>query len=292
MPGIEPRTASPRTAGLLDVDGQGRVLPPWSWLARLRPITVEAWFRWAQDYQRMVVGLKRIQAYFPETMSVYASVETASWYEILHHLSSLVEEAGWFPINWDALNEAWAVWMQDTEDDNGDCLARYLHYMPVALFGFTPGSLREYPPMELLYVLLAKDVEVVSERTATESGLYDTVMEWDDSDRQATWELLHTIEADPGRWPEAVRWLPALARWSCQEADNIFFNHHFDPYEGRGPWLTWDNDLEAINLAWRRAQSTVDMFHRLMAWYEKDSHNLSKLADFLIQGGPSDELDW
>ena len=66
----------------------------------------------------------------------------------------------------------------------------------------------------------------------------------------------------------------------------------FDPYHD-GPWFTWrESDLLQIKTAWRRARPVIDVFHRLMHWYETDTSNLMKLADFLMNGGNCNELDW
>jgi hypothetical protein len=184
--------------------------------------------------------------------------------------------------------------MNDPEEEQGDHLAVFLHYLPVTLYGFTDGeTLFEFPPMELLHALLANcEIHAVSSQLLIESEIYDNLEQWDEQNRTSAWQRLEQIEADPGRYPEPVRWLPELARWACHRTGNFMLDQQFDPYHN-GPWLTWrENDLLQVQTAWRRAKPVIEVFHRLMQWYEADSANLLKLADFLMQGGNCEQLDW
>lgn len=271
-----------------------RLLRPWAVLERLRPAKLVAFHLRLREYERLSLGLNLLQHHFPAALVDYDDLSGKGWWECLAHLANLVEEAGWFEINWPVLNEAWSYWMNEPDEEQGDHLAVFLHYLPVVLYGFTDGeSLFEFPPIELLHTLLARcEIQAVSSQLLVETELYDNLEQWDETDRDSAWKLLEQIEADPGRYAEPVRWLPELARWACHRTGNVMLDQHFDPY-GDGPWLTWrESDLLQIKTAWRRARPVIDVFHRLMHWYETDTSNLMKLADFLMNGGNCNELDW
>jgi hypothetical protein len=246
------------------------------------------------EYERLRLGLNLIHHHFPAALADYADLSGKSWWETLAHLANLVEEAQWFEINWPVLNEAWSYWMSEPEEERGDHLAVFLHYLPVVLYGFTDTeSLFEFPPMELLHALLARcEIHAVSAHLLVETALYDNLETWDERDRDSAWKVLEQIEVAPGRYPEPVRWLPELARWACHRTGNVMLDQHFDPCHD-GPWFTWrENDLRQIKTAWRRAKPVIDVFQRLMRWYETDPGRLMKLADFIMNGGNCHELDW
>ncbi len=271
-----------------------RCLKPWALLERLRPVTLAAFQIRLREYERLGLGLGLIQQHFPADLGDYDDLSSQGWWEVLAHLSNLVEQAEWFEINWPVLNEAWAYWMNDPEEEQGDHLAVFLHYLPVTLYGFTDTeSLFEFLPMELLHTLLAEcELHAVSSQLLIEIEIYDNLEHWTEQDRAAAWALLGRVEADPGRYPEPVRWLPELARWACHRTGNVILDQHFNPYQS-GPWFTWrENDLLQIKTAWRRARPVINVFHRLMQWYEQDSTNLLKLANFIMQGGSCEQLDW
>ena len=64
-------------------------------------------------------------------------------------------------VNWSALNEAWAWWMEKSKE-NGDRLALFLSYIPVRHYGLNQDTILKFPPLELLSVLLDSSVEVAS----------------------------------------------------------------------------------------------------------------------------------
>jgi hypothetical protein len=289
-----PQTHAPtrRPAGLLDSLEAGE-LKPWALLKRLRPIQLTALTRQLRSYERLTLGLKRLKQYFPEAFTDYTDLSTTGWWQVLAHLVNLVEQERWFEVNWPALNQAWAAWIQEPQE-GGDQLAVYLHYLPVTLYGFTDGeTIFHYPAIELMHALLSDcEVQTVSSQLQLESEIYDLLdTGWGDNDRQAAWSLLHQIEADPGRYPEPVRWLPELARWACHRTGNIMLDRPFDPHRD-GPWLTWVHDLEQVKHAWHRTQPLRRALERLVAWCELDSTHIAKLAHFLIEGDSIDELTW
>ena len=107
--------------------------------------------------------------------------------------------------------------------------------------------------------------------------------------RAGAWERLRAIEADPGRYPEPVRWLPELARWACRRTGNFILDQTFDLE--RGPWLSWQ-DPEQARTAWRRARPVIEQFRRLTEWVEADESRLTLLAYALMEGNHYDELEW
>jgi hypothetical protein len=257
-------------------------------LRRLRPVQLAAVVRQGQQYRRTVLGLKLLHQYFPAELDSYQDLASVGWWEILAVLANLVGESGWFEVDWDSLNLAWAGWME-AADDEGDYLALFLEYLPVRLYGFTPEELAEFPVMELFRVLLDERVVEASPNLLIATELYDGLSDWQEADRAAVWERLRAIEADPGRYPEPVRWLPELARWACQRTNNFILDRTFDLE--RGPWLSWQ-DPEQVRTAWRRARPVIEQFRRLTQWVETDQSRLTLLAYALMEGNHYDELEW
>lgn len=268
-------------------------LRPWSLLLRLRPVKIETLAIQLHTYERAIAGLRLIEKFFPEALKEYGNLSDTGWWEILAHLANLIEESGWFEIDWNVLNEAWACWIEAPEE-NGDHLATFLHFIPARHYGFDQQTILNYPPMELLYVLLDGSAGVASADLLVAIELYDGIDDdWTEADRQAAWARLHAIESDPGLYPEPVRWLPELARWTCRRTGNLLLDRPFNPAED-GPWLVWEaeSDLEQVRSAWRRARPVIDQFRRLMAWYEADHSRLTLLANFLMEGNDYEQLDW
>lgn len=296
---------TPRSPGLLALEDrpepaeprQPGQLRPWTLLQRLRPVKVETLTTQLHGYERTITGLRHLQKFFPETLNEYDDLANTGWWEVLAHLVSLVEEAGWWETDWDVLNEAWAYWMEEPKE-NGDRMATFLEYIPAKSYGFTPETLLEYPPMELLSALLDSSTGAVSSDLLVAVELYDGINDWSEADREGVWSRLHTIEADPGLYPEPVRWLSELARWVCRRTGNHLLDRPaVVPGGGPSPdnlWLRWTSDaeVEQVKSAWRRAQPVIDQFRRLMKWYEADPSRITLLANFLMEGINHEQLDW
>jgi hypothetical protein len=212
-------------------------------------------------------------------------------------LLNLAEEMAWFQVDWEDLNQAWACWMEDSEEE-GDHLAAFLKHLPVKLYGFTAESVLRYPPLELIYVLLSGKAEVISSDLLIGLEIYDDLEEqWGEAERQAAWARLHGIEEDPGWYPEPVRWLPELARWACRNTSNPILDLP-PPAWNEGPQLqqqpihhfTWD-DLEQIQSAWRRARPIIFQLDKLKDWVQQDETRLVLLFNFFTEG-TYDQLDW
>ncbi len=298
MSGPATGTPSPGSPGVLESAAQPPVHPPLTLnpqalLQRLRPLQLNVIARFLHEYDRYSLGHRLVESLFPGRMQNWTG--GTGWWEVLHYLVCLVEEFEWFVIEWDALNEAYQYWLETYGDnDPADQLATFLHYIPVKLYGFTtedfhyPAENRVY---ELFWVLLKPGVTPTSSEVLIEAELYDMLDEWADQDRAAVWWWLDSIEADPGQYPEPVQALPPVARWVCARTGNFILDQHFDPYHD-GPWFTWAEDLPRVRKAWRRAKPVLDYGHRLEQWYQNDSSNLSKLAQFLMEGTNYDEFDW
>ena len=179
------------------------------------------------------------------------------------------------------------------EDEADSPLANFLHYIPVQLYGFTAEDFydSENRVYELFWVLLKSDVTPTGTEVLLEAELYDMLDEWTEQDRATIWQRLEGIEADPGQYPEPAQALPSVARWVCGRSGNFMLDQGFDPYSN-GPWFTWEEDLYQVREAWQRAKPVLDYGYRLEQWYQKDSSNLSKLAQFLMEGTNYDEFDW
>jgi len=244
------------------------------------------------EYDRYNIGHRLVESLFPGRMQNWIGT---TWWAVLHYLACLVEEYEWFQVNWDVLNDAYMLWMETYgEEDADEQLAVFLHYIPVKLFGFSAEDFSyasENRVYELFWVLLKPNVTQTSSEVLIEAELYDILDEWTDQDRAALWQRLDDSAADPGRYPEPVQALLPVARWVCGRTGNFMLDKCFLPYQD-GPWFTWAEDLQRVRDAWQRARPVLDYGHRLEQWYQDDSSNLTKLAQFLMEGTHYDELDW
>src|SRR5512137_2760662 len=272
MSGPDPHTVDPRAPGLL-------MLKPWALPARLRPATLQAAaVRRTQSYHRLARALRLVETHFPGQTAAYHDLAgVAGWWVVLAGLLNRVEAEDWFEVNWPALNQAWNYLQAKSQSDHGDRLATYLDYMPVRLYGFGPArSIHDFPPLELLRVLLHQDPEAV--RTDLEAVIKLDLDHWTVEDRAAAWDRLYAIDTDPGRYPEPARWLPELARWACGATGNVILDQPFDP-QRQGPWYAWDL-ATSFQIAWRRARPVIRQSERLLAW-SQDTTNLITLTRFL-----------
>jgi hypothetical protein len=296
MSGPATGTASPGAPGVLEIAVQPPVhspltLNPQALLQRLRPLRLSAIARFLNEYDRYNLGHRLVDSLFPGRMQTWTG---ANWREVLHYLVCLVEEFDWFAVDWAALNEAYHYWLEMYDEDEADGpLASFLHYIPVKLYGFTPEDFydSENRVYELFWLLLKPDVTPAGAEVLIEAELYDLLAEWTDQDRAAVWQRLEGIEADPGQYPEPVQALPPVARWVCGRSGNFILDQYFDP-DRDGPWFSWEEDVDRVRDAWQRAKPVLAYGYRLEQWYQNDPSNLSKLAQFLMEGTNDDEFDW
>jgi hypothetical protein len=272
-------------------------LRPWAPLHRLWPVRLAAVKTQLQNCQRAIIGLRLVEQYFPEALDQYGDLARTTWWDILVDLANLAEDAGWFELDWDVLNEAWAAWLEQA-DENGDHLATFLRYIPIRLYGFNRESaaiqlfqaeaglhLEFFPPMELLYVLLDPAAAEISSGLLAAAELFDVESDWDELDREAAWERLYAIEADPEAYPELARWLPALARWACGCTDNPILQWSFAAhYQDNGPRFAWATDVDQARSAWQEAKPVIEQLDQLLVWCRESAENLVSLAEFLMTG--------
>ena len=150
--------------------------------------------------------------------------------------------------------------------------------------------------MHLLQVLLYEKAEVGTEALFVEAEIYDGLAMWGPRERAQAWAKLHQIEADPGPYPPAVRWLPELGRWVCRRTQNVLLDQAYDPRLG-SPYFTWrSNDLAQLKSAWSRAKPVIEQKDKLLKWYQDDPSRLALLAKFLMDEGfdheQYEQLDW
>ncbi len=287
MPGPETHASARDPGGIL---GPYSFPRPGVLLRRLRPVGLAAVVRQMQHYSRTVRAAQLMETHFPDGLAAYRPVLEVGWWEVLIDLGHKIEEDGWFELDWELLDLAWAGWMEDRENDAGDALARFLEYIPVQLYGLTGAHYRQYPAMEMGHILLAETPAIKpSPHLLAAAELYNRLDKWRRSNRAAAWERLQAIEVDPGRYPEPVRWLPELARWAVKRTGNFILDRSFDP--NSGPWVPW-TDIEQVKVAWRRAGPVIEQFHRLNQWVTADESRLTLLAYALMEGNHYDKLEW
>lgn len=272
-------------------------------LRQLRPLSVRGLAEVLRSYERFFHTVQLLEEFFPPMLEEYERLqavrhkftleraiyqrepEVVGWWQVLAHFFNLVEHNDWFPINWKVISEAGECWLSPEYTDRGELLATYINYIPLTLYGLTDKSIEKYPPLELLHALLFKgQVKAVSAQLLAEAEIYDTLDTWTEQDKANAWGFLRRIENDPGPWPDAVRTLPALARYACHTTGNIVLDGQFNPYNQEGPWCTWTNHTIQIQASWQRAKLALHWFDRLMKWYTHEPARLTSLAHFLIEG--------
>ncbi len=280
-------------------------LRPWAPLWRLWPVRLTAVTTQLRYCHRAITGRHLLEKYFPQALKEYGDLGQSTWWDILLDLGHRVEQAGWFELEWEVLNEAWTEWLENP-GDSGDALAIFLTSIPIRLYGFNrepaaiglfnaePGLYLEFfPPGELLYVLLDPSAAATSSGLLVGAGLYDKWDNWNESSRAAAWARLRAIEVAPEAYPESVRWLPALARWACGTSGNPILDWSFSSYyEWNERRFSWQADVEKAMMAWQEAQPVIAQFDRLLKWCQERADNLVSLAEFLTEGKNVERLDW
>jgi hypothetical protein len=267
------------------------MLKPWALLHRLRPAKLAAAGNVLHDYSYLCRALALMGLYFPPEYESYDDLSMVHWQDVLMDLIHLAEEGDYFEVDRLVIDGARDIFYEG--DKSG--LVRLLYNLPITLYGFSGQNIFKYPPFELMRFLYGDENTL----GAISSSLLDARMpdrlqdqEWDDDDRLSAWSLVHTIEANPDRYPEPVRWLPQLVRWACGRTNNHILDRPWHPAEGWPNEFTWDN-LPEVRTAWRQAKPVIEQGDRLMKWYKQDKQqNLAKLAYFLTAGTHCDKLNW
>lgn len=268
-------------------------LKPTTALSRLRPVKLEAMTRWLQAYSRTGNALLLLKQLFPESFKRYPALSHPIWPEILTHILKTVEAADWFEVNWADFKDRLHIWESD-EAENGELLAYFLRHIPVKQYGFTPQTIHDYPLIELMYILLSNDKALTSMSSDLLIGLevydyFDDV--WTEAERQAAWERLYEVERYPDRFPELVRMLPDLARWSTRTSGNPLLD--YPPvrwleegvarrlgYHYRFSW----GEIDSVRRFWQQAKPLLYQFDRLVQWGEQNQNALIGLFNFFAEG--------
>jgi hypothetical protein len=224
-------------------------------------------------------------------------------------LATSLKNSQLFPLDEEALEDAWRYWMETVENEALDELAVFLDKIPVRFFGFTgDNNVYQFPFMGLLHVLLANRRVCESKECVLTTGTFEDlatydefelaedvacrIARWRQYDRDAAWLRLSQIEQETEAWPEPVQWLPQLAKWAVHSTGNPLLDIEFNWY-GEACWFEWDTDFERVKALWQQARPLVDLLKRVQSWYEHDkSANLNRLARFIMNGQGDWELDW
>jgi hypothetical protein len=273
-------------------------LKPWATLQRLRQVRVSALADRLRGYSRTVTAVRLLAQHFPTALAAYENLSGKPvWWDLLADLINHAEELDWFEADWELLNLAWQSWMEQADDPDGNAMAAFLRHIPVKLYGFTSGAILASPPIELFHALLSDQVQAVSANLLIALELYDTHFEdvWGAPERTLAWQRLQEVEADPGRFPEPVRWLPELARWACRTTGNPLLDLTLPALHLDRNWppvpFTWD-DLETVRVAWRRAKPVIAQLERLEIWLKNDESRFIRLFEFFKEGKYDHEFDW
>lgn len=271
-------------------------------LSHCQPLSIKGLADRLRKYERCFNAFQLLDEHFPVAVAEYearlATVrgdfsldqedydrepKKVGWWQVLAHFFNLVER-DLFPINWNVVSEAGACWADPQYSDKGELLATYITYIPLLLYGLGEKTVQNYPPMEVMHVLLSQcKVEAVSANLLVEAGIYDSLDSWTAKDKASAWQFLQLIETSPSAWPESIRTLPTLARYACHATRNIVLDSTFNPYSQEGPWLTWNNHTIHVQSSWNRARITLKWFDRLMKWYMEEPGRLAYLAQFIME---------
>lgn len=274
---------------------------PWTLLKFARSPRLGALTRKLREYARTSQVLLLFSKHFPWALKEYKTISQPAWWEMLAHLLNLAETADWFQISWGDFRCGMAVWEEES-DDNGNYLANFLEYIPVVSYGFTPESISNYPPMEMMFILLSNSDQVFSApRLSSVFAQYRLEDEWGPLERQQAWERLQAIENEPEQYPEPLRWLPGLARWACGNSGNPILDapplewDEDDSNETQSPQqrplrFIWD-DAERLRKVWGWARPIVEQLKNLLWWINQDETNLVRLFTFFVEGD-YDQLEW
>ena len=292
MSGSEPHAGTEPAARLLSA----RPLRPAVVLARYRPLRLSTLARRLTGQSRLARALARLRQFFPEALAEYGPVSELLWYAVLADLLYRIEAEDWFALDWDRLNQAWAQELEAAGDPRFDRLALHLDYVPLRLFGVSTGEIsRARCPvtLELLRAMLIEsEVPVITAELAFHGDLYRRLSSWRSPERQAAWQRLALIEADPGLYPGLIAHLPELARWACGLSGNPLLDRTIEP-DRPGTWVSWDDQaaLDRFKAAWPQAKSRLVWGDQLEAWAQADESNLAQLVDFLTGEGPDPTVD-
>ncbi len=237
--------------------------------------------------------LDRMEQYAPMTFRQYKqrgflTLASPVWQAPLLDLYAAIDGV-YFEVDWPAYEEA---------SQDYPC---FVEHLPVTLYGFGEEDFDTHPFLALARALWHGDDAAwleLENQVWFGSQFKALLTRHVQSRAVAIWDRLHQIETEPLAWPEPLRWLPALVRYSAGATNNALLNrtHHVPLYHLEDTFVwTW-SDLDLVRGWWVEAKPVVEAAGQLTAWC-RDDNSFIALARFLITGQDAAEIkqlfaDW
>lgn len=297
-------------------------------LTYLQPLTITAISSRILFYDRLQAAVKlahqlRLKRGISRSAKMHEENLTDVWWgQVLINICRQVEKWGWFPVDWATVDELFyrsrlcslCSARQKEQRLAESKLALFLNYIPLLLMGFDDETIKTVPPLDLMRGFLSCEHHPfqISSSTRDLARIHCLLREegWGDQERTWAWVRLENIEHDPLRYPESLRWLPLLARWSVGYSGNLLLDRSPLPEEGEpfscmdtvliriiegqdgeSHWFSWD-EVDAARAAYQEVRRVQAALKRVMDWHEQEPNRLAKLAAFLARGEAHHELDW
>ena len=273
----------------------GRLLGLRALPARLRPATLTVMTRQLRAWQRLGRALALARRVDPDPVWHFDDLAGIRWDEILHDLFNQVAVRNTFPLDVHRLDGAWWGFWEDPESNAVD-LEMYLDYIPLAVQGLDEAALARHPALRLITGLLDESLADAARarrcRSLPAAVQKAASQKWRaPAARQAAWQRLRAIEAEPDLFPEPARLLPALVRWGCGCTGNLILDGKPTGWHEADYRYTWEQ-LPRIRAAWQAAQPVMEISERIIEWSEAADRNLIRLAFALMKGTHYEQLDW
>lgn len=283
----------------------GQLLRPAAVLTRARPVKLAAVAHQLEIGRRKGRALALIERHFPDEL--VRAGDGDSWYDTFRDFLDYVQEADWFPIDWQTFDYLWDWAMSAGIEEDGpmepnglELMADYLVAIPVRGYGLQDdewgGPMETMPELGLIQMILGRyppDIDFL-----VSLDIYDN---WDDDLAENFTAVARQRLASPEirNLPEPLCFLPDVAAVAMSETGNIILdttNGIRDMeglYDGHyyGTGWEWDDpaDLAKLRQAWQEAEPVVEALEAYQAWCQGPGQ-WQEMAEVLLgTGGP---VDW
>lgn len=248
----------------------GRLLRASAYLTRWRPVHLHRVIRDLRYYFRQGKLLGMVEEFFPETLPEFEA--GWGWLDTLSDFLKLVEEAGWFAIDWKTLDYLWECYAQLGDDDCEDCIesdylmafSHFVEHMPVRHYNYDEDEwlneiLENVPLLALVRGLVDPRYQANISEWLIEYELYDVVSQ--DID------LLSLPERCEGQ-PEPLCHLSLLVKYVRRETGNRLLNTAVSLVDWDFSMWRWDSpaDRAEVKRLSAEAQPEWQKIEALLEW--------------------------
>jgi hypothetical protein len=209
------------------------------------------------------LGLHNIQTHFPQVYQQLTLDMFQGWWDILWAFYHLVNEQGWFPLNWQLLQHLWDGWRNASSDPK--YLVHYLVKIPLQVFGVGPFELEEVAILALLHGLLLNPHLLRAEE------LSDLGFNIAPDDIRSGTLYRRVREAELSHLKPPLCYLGEVALVVAGETENPFLDVYFDYHTlSTSQPFFWDRDVEALREAWTLAEPVASKVTAFLSWFHDD----------------------